>query len=449
MAEESDCECSECSVVIPPTQNRFHCDTCGDYDLCEACYFSERNKHVEKHSFTAIKGADKPVFLYTHVDRQTSRILYLTNSAAVTPRNLSGLRERNVRAVLSVMEIDEQHPLRSVYHGKPYCVRSGIVYHNIAMPDVTNPKNLPEGMAETLLPEATEFIDFALSQHGNCVVHCELGKRRSPTIFTAWLTTRRMTVDQAVGTINSGYVTGADWLDSFRKQRMNWIQFLRPWSVKWKAQREAWVTEHTAECSLWRTLFEQADRGEEDKFEDETATIEEQVNSKDTTNMSENIADNSLDWVSEAGSKEKEGDTGSKEKKEETKHEEETKEKEVDEPQDDAVASKSDVDVSESESESESASEEEEEGEGEDDLEELALRAHFKEERERKHKLHMKRENKKEETKEQIEDKNSVEDEQEAHSVEEKGTEDKQEKDKNNEEEEQAKVDRKETTQEQ
>lgn len=119
------------------------------------------------------------------------------------------------------------------------------------MPDVTEPKHLPAAIAIRLLPETTSFINAGL-QHGNVLVHCELGKRRSPTMVAAYLATQRMTVDEAIGTL------GYKWSDALAAQRPLWMQWLRPWSKLWAQQVSNFTTSPygAAISKVWSDAFD-------------------------------------------------------------------------------------------------------------------------------------------------------------------------------------------------
>jgi hypothetical protein len=57
--------CDDCGTD-PIVGSRYHCERCGDYDLCESCYLKNRHPHTmtlageENHKKTAL-------------DRQTQR----------------------------------------------------------------------------------------------------------------------------------------------------------------------------------------------------------------------------------------------------------------------------------------------------------------------------------------------------------------------------------------
>ncbi|CAM9616702.1 unnamed protein product [Ectocarpus sp. 4 AP-2014] len=68
--EGPEFECDSCGRVMEGTADRFHCETCGDYDLCQACCLSHKvakghnskdeggatERHDASHSMTRIMG---------------------------------------------------------------------------------------------------------------------------------------------------------------------------------------------------------------------------------------------------------------------------------------------------------------------------------------------------------------------------------------------------------
>ncbi|CAM9958618.1 unnamed protein product [Ectocarpus sp. 8 AP-2014] len=58
--EEPEFECDSCGRVIEDTADRFHCETCGDYDLCQACCLSHKvaKEHNSKHEGDATERHD-------------------------------------------------------------------------------------------------------------------------------------------------------------------------------------------------------------------------------------------------------------------------------------------------------------------------------------------------------------------------------------------------------
>lgn len=109
------------------------------------------------------------------------------------------------------------------------CKSNGVVYYNLNIADVTNPSILsrpkppaPELTAYDVFSRAVAFIETWLPR-GNLLVHCEQGRRRSPTAIVAFLVTQGMRTHRAIQHIGASYLGEQDWAEGYKKSREMWI----------------------------------------------------------------------------------------------------------------------------------------------------------------------------------------------------------------------------------
>lgn len=240
-------------------------------------------------------------------DPVTSNLVLIGNWPAAVPSLSPDLATKSVRGVLSLIEKSEMEErataLQKVYHGQPYARQDGVVYCHIrtrrcvaahhsrlaALPDAINPsmvfRDRPE-LAE-LLERSTVWIDRSL-KHGNVLVHCQKGQKRSPTIVLAWLITKGFGASDAINLISRGYTNsreysvtdpGRSWGERYRKERPLWVevrcsghsytqkrdhlhasQRLGEWARSWRSLQAAWVAKHGKLLQSWDVLHRAAVR---------------------------------------------------------------------------------------------------------------------------------------------------------------------------------------------
>eukprot|EP00727_Mastigamoeba_balamuthi_P004666 m51a1_g14198 hypothetical protein (320) ;mRNA; f:117744-122283 len=254
--------CASCGDEISPAEDRLHCAECGSYDLCMRC-FEETEETGHDHELSLLKGAMQAQALYIYDDARAQHKLVLTNIAGALPGSRV-LSENGVGAVLSIVELDEgatspeQRALRrDVYgDGTLRCARSkeGIVYHWIAMPDVSDPRTLPQKLARWFLPEATVFLGMAL-ERTNVAVHCQLGLRRSPMSVAAYLATRGMTSSAALRAVAAGHAATRGWDDVLRRTRPAWVKRLEEWRLSWRKEQREWREFNGAVIETWEKML--------------------------------------------------------------------------------------------------------------------------------------------------------------------------------------------------
>lgn len=104
--------------------------------------------------------------------------------------------------------------------------------------------------------ETTSYIDEAL-KHGNVLLHCQLGQRRSPTILTAWFVTRGLSVEKAIDFISDHYVNQKNWGNSYRKERSKWISKLQAFKKKHPELRKYWRKSHVDLMKSWDNTYDE------------------------------------------------------------------------------------------------------------------------------------------------------------------------------------------------
>ncbi|XP_049848996.1 uncharacterized protein LOC126317005 [Schistocerca gregaria] len=127
---------------------------------------------------------------------------------------------------------------------------SGILYCNLSVPDLSDPKLLekliPPVDPVELLCLATLYIQKCV-EFGNVLVHCTKGQRRSPTIFLAWLVTQGYSLAQGMKYLEERYEGEKDWGVGYRKSRSFWLEFLeKVWYPNWREHQRKWCERYSA-----------------------------------------------------------------------------------------------------------------------------------------------------------------------------------------------------------
>lgn len=166
------------------------------------------------------------------------------------------LQECQIQSVLSLLQPEElegafsaltklygadtegQLILRDGLHTVVRDKGSKILYYNLNMADVSNPailakahKDVPALPVSEVFASAVGFIEERLKV-GNVLVHCEKGRRRSPTAILAFLIARGFRTQLALQALGHGYLGESDWLVRYRKTRALWIDALSEWEVQ-------------------------------------------------------------------------------------------------------------------------------------------------------------------------------------------------------------------------
>eukprot|EP01127_Copromyxa_protea_P002514 TRINITY_DN12401_c0_g1_i1.p1 TRINITY_DN12401_c0_g1~~TRINITY_DN12401_c0_g1_i1.p1 ORF type:complete len:354 (+),score=89.26 TRINITY_DN12401_c0_g1_i1:19-1080(+) len=267
MAEEDQVVgiCVSCKEPITPFMTHWKCSQCASVYMCEDCVL---NEETHKHPMNKVKGERRELVHFEYQDKKkTGNTLYLSEFTCAIPGSAT-IRDKDIKSVLSVMDFDGGgdglKDLRTVFHKPGVYTQTtrtqGVVYHNVAVPDYRDPAKLSTTTYNlvTLLCETTVFIDEAL-KHGNVLLHCQMGQRRSPTILIAWLITRGMQVDKAIDYISERYVNQRDWARGYRKERAKWVTKLQMWKRKYSQLRKYWKDTNKTMTQLWQELC-----GEED-----------------------------------------------------------------------------------------------------------------------------------------------------------------------------------------
>lgn len=204
--------------------------------MCFPCFSLASNAKLLFEHNTDINGA--------------KATLYLSNIGAALPSS-EILRDKDIKAVISILQ---PHELDSAYSamtqlyaptstdeilyqdGLDTVVRSkenGILYYNLNIADVSNPQILskpkppsPPLTASDVFSRFVSFMQVWLSQGVNVLVHCEQGRRRSPTAILAFLVHQGLRTHQAVKLIGSSYAGDESWADGYTKSRQMWIASL-------------------------------------------------------------------------------------------------------------------------------------------------------------------------------------------------------------------------------
>jgi len=180
-------------------------------------------------------------------------MVYLSNISAALPESPI-LPEKGIKSVFSLVQFaelntpyrsmtslysgDETHPLLFadgldvvVHHEE-----SGVLYYDLNIADISNPANLETHKqypmtAFDVFCRAVVFITERL-KYGNVLIHCEQGRRRSPTAFLAFLVSNGVRVHQAIQILSSGYSGEEDWAIHYSKHRSLWIERLAQFEFK-------------------------------------------------------------------------------------------------------------------------------------------------------------------------------------------------------------------------
>jgi hypothetical protein len=237
--------------------------------------------------------------LYHTVDFNSpnKHTLYLSNISAALPTSKL-LKDHHIKSVFSIVQAaelgDAFHSMKELYgptsrakkilsEGLDTVVlqeEEKVLYYNLNMADISNPAILakPIGKAPALTASdvfcrAVIFIEKAL-QRGNVLVHCEQGRRRSPTMIIAFLVARGSRTHQAIQMIGSEYQgdEGPEWASKYIKHRDMWIGALGAWESESRAKISAFNNDHPRLCKALEGL--------EWTEQDEQSLKEEQSNRK-------------------------------------------------------------------------------------------------------------------------------------------------------------------------
>eukprot|EP01126_Amoeba_proteus_P047412 TRINITY_DN5406_c0_g2_i1.p1 TRINITY_DN5406_c0_g2~~TRINITY_DN5406_c0_g2_i1.p1 ORF type:complete len:390 (+),score=104.75 TRINITY_DN5406_c0_g2_i1:529-1698(+) len=191
------------------------------------------------------------------------------------------------------------------------------------------------------LGETTHYLDEALKR-GNTLIHCQMGQRRSPTILIAWLSTRNLTVEQAINFVNEHYVGLKDWARGFRRERVKWIAKLVLFKTKFPQLRKFWKNNNSSLVDKWLQMAGECENSTRGEGMMKVKDIPRKDDEKDLGEESERV-DTSDEEEKEEKQKRIQGDEKDEEDEEDGEDEEKqkrTQEDEEDEEDEEEVAVK-------------------------------------------------------------------------------------------------------------
>eukprot|EP01122_Echinamoeba_exundans_P003808 TRINITY_DN13865_c0_g1_i1.p1 TRINITY_DN13865_c0_g1~~TRINITY_DN13865_c0_g1_i1.p1 ORF type:complete len:396 (+),score=75.63 TRINITY_DN13865_c0_g1_i1:36-1223(+) len=249
--------CDVCGNEIDKV--RYNCSKCEDYDICEHCFIQSTDDDEEErprhpHKLTAIKLPVKASIVFSYTTANGNSV-HVGNFACALPGSVV-LKEKKIGAVLSLIELPHPNreiaPLAQLYSDGSDSLMDGVVYHHLPVADIANPALIgPEG-AMALFPETTSFISESLKAKRNVLVHCELGQRRSPLAFLAWMVTQNLSAQSAISRFASGHKeNGAAWKEKFVSTRAKWIEKLEEWSKNWSSKLKDWQRKNAEDLNSW------------------------------------------------------------------------------------------------------------------------------------------------------------------------------------------------------
>lgn len=203
--------------------------------------------------------------LYRFEDELISNnVVYLSNVAAALPGSTI-LKENGIKSVFSILQpagLGATYQTMTDLYGLEtkgkLILRDGldtivedtdshILYYCLNIADVSNPAILasPRGGDPTLTPwdvfaRVVLYIEERLKV-GHVLVHCERGRRRSPTAILAFLVYRGFRALEALNLMGQSYSGEEDWVARYRRTRSLWIDALRDWQ-----------NNHLDKCALFR-----------------------------------------------------------------------------------------------------------------------------------------------------------------------------------------------------
>lgn len=190
----------------------------------------------------------------------------------------------NIKSVLSIIEFPncnkKLQPLQDLYKdSETHIYKDDIIYQNLNIPDVENPSLLESNVKELnkddlneferenycaieILTKSSIFINERLS-YGSVLVHCEKGRRRSPTVVIAWLVSQGFNTNQAIKMIASNYHDNKnpsyDWGSKYRLTREKWISVIETWSKNFESYKIRWMKSNIDILIKWNNKINPTD----------------------------------------------------------------------------------------------------------------------------------------------------------------------------------------------
>jgi hypothetical protein len=245
--------------------------------LCDDCYWAKQEneeKHEHPLELIPVTGHEGAKMLFELEQPGTGRLL-LSNVEPIL-KGPDSLSEQGIVGVFTILDSDEIDSLESLkeIYGEDQAERfetlhsgvldlvvkdkrTGIVFYNLKIADVSNPATLskprqkedgtsiPALRPEEVFSRAVIFTEERLkhgivsdvvSKSGAVLVHCKQGRRRSPTAILAILISRGMRVHKALQLLGADYQGETDWLAGYKRHRAQWISSLSSFESKTAAQ---------------------------------------------------------------------------------------------------------------------------------------------------------------------------------------------------------------------
>src|SRR3989338_2446419 len=105
------------------------------------------------------------------------------------------------------------------------------------------------------------FVQFGLTQ-GNVLIHCNMGKRRSPMLLLAWMIScggyslhdamQKLTNESRDPDYDARVDRG--WANAYMATRLDWVRLLRTFEASAKQRLLDWKAANTNQATFWNSL---------------------------------------------------------------------------------------------------------------------------------------------------------------------------------------------------